>query len=86
MLVTGSFTGLIRTLLLLIGGVVVLRFFGRLIRAKNAMEEERNILKKQNDFQKEREQKLKNFGKTTVISNPKKQNNTEDVDFVDLKD
>ncbi len=86
MVVEASIPGLFRTLLIIIGVIVLLRFIGQLIRAKNNMEEERRLNEMQRKAETEREQKFKNFGKTQVINNPSnKIQDVEDVDFEELK-
>lgn len=85
MVVEASIPGLFRTLLIIVGVIVLLRFIGQLIRAKNNMEEERRLNEMQRKAETEREQKFKNFGKTQVISNPSnKIQDVEDVDFEEL--
>jgi hypothetical protein len=82
-----SFTGLFRTLLLIIGALVALRFIGRLMIAKRNLEEERELLRREKAFQQERNDKLKNFGKTSVVGQKPDQNGNkaEDVDFEEVK-
>lgn len=84
MIVTASITGLIKTVLILLGVFVVLRFLGRVMLAKNALEEERRQLKKEKEFLKERNQKLKSFGKVSVL-NSKPKGDIQDVDYEDVK-
>ena len=89
MVVEASIPNVFRTLLIIIGAIVLLRFIGQWMNAKRNMEEERRLNKQQREFQKERNQKLKNFGKVNVFSrNPKKTNhlngNVEDVDFEEV--
>lgn len=84
MIVTASLTGLIKTVFILIGVFVVLRFLGRVMLAKNAMEEERRQLTKEKEFLKERNQKLKSFGKVSVL-NSKPKGDIQDVDYEDVK-
>lgn len=89
MLVEAGITNAFRTILILIGAVVLLRFLGQLMNAKRNMEEERRLNKQQREFQEERNQKLKNFGKVNVFArNSKKttqlKGNVEDVDFEEV--
>lgn len=79
-----SVTGVVKTVFILIGVFVVLRFLGRVMLAKNALEEERKQLKKEKEFHRERKEKLRNFGKVSVMdSNPK--GVIQDVDFEEVK-
>lgn len=83
MLVEASFTGLIKTLLLIIGVLVALRFIGRLMIAKRNLEEERELLKKEKDFVRERNRKLKDFGKVSV-SKQQPKGDVQDVDYEEV--
>jgi hypothetical protein len=87
-IVEASITGLFRTVLIILGAFVLLRFLGQLMMAKRNMEEERKINERQRAFDKERFEKMKKFGKTTVLNENKvsKKNGLndskiEDVDF-----
>lgn len=82
--VQASFTGFIKTVLLLIGAFVLLRFLGQLAIAKRNMEQERESLKKEKDFLKEKNEKLKNFGKVKV-NKEKPKGDVVDVDFEEVK-
>lgn len=80
-----SITGLFKTLLLIIGAMVVLRFIGRVMIAKRNLDEERAMLDKERKFQRERNEKLRNFGKVTVSRKPSADSaKTEDVDFEEV--
>lgn len=81
MVIESSLTGFFKTILILIGVLVVLRFLGRLMIAKNNLEKEREMLQRERDFQRERNDKLRNFGKVTVMKNPQPKGPVEDVDF-----
>jgi len=82
-MVVASATGLFRTILILIGGFVLLRFLGQLMRAKRNMEEERSLLARERKFEEEKRKTANNLGKTKIIrdtgSSP-----TEDVDFEEI--
>lgn len=79
-----SVTGVVKTIFILIGIFVVLRFLGRVMLAKNALEEERKQLKKEKEFHRERKEKLRSFGKVSVMdSRPK--GDIQDVDFEEVK-
>jgi len=92
-MVQASIVGLFKTTLIIIGAIVVLRFIGQLLIAKRNLEDERKLNARQRDFEKERNRKLKNFGKVQLDSqtiNKKKysknENSTEieDVDFEEI--
>ena len=82
--VEASMTGVVKMLLMIIGVFVLLRFLGRMMLAKNAVEEERRQLKKEKDFLRERNQKLKKFGKTEVLQDRPK-GDVQDVDFEEIE-
>ncbi len=82
-LVEASISGLIKTVLLIVGAFVLLRFLGQLMIAKRNLEEERQHVKREKDFLKERNQKLKNFGKVTV-EKKKRVDNVQDVDYEEI--
>ena len=89
MVVEAGITNAFRTILIIIGAIVLLRFIGQLMNAKRNMEEGSRLTKQQREFQEERNQKLKNFGKVNIFSrNSKKTNklkgNVEDVDFEEV--
>ncbi len=91
MVVEASITGVFRTILIVVGAIVVLRFLGQLMIAKRNMEEERLHSQRQRKAEHERNEKLKNFGKTKVINNARSGNtrsahstNVEDVDFEEI--
>ncbi len=82
-MLTASFTGLVRIILLIIGSMVALRFIGRLMIAKRNLDEERELLNREQNFQKERSEKLKHFGKTSISkSDPK--GAVQDVEFEEI--
>ncbi|MDH4473569.1 MAG: hypothetical protein QE487_13250 [Fluviicola sp.] len=86
-MVEASFTGLVKTILLIIGAMVALRFIGRLMIAKRNIEEERELLNRERSFQRERSEKLRNFGKINVVKGKQQttaNTATEDVDFEEV--
>jgi hypothetical protein len=90
--VQASIPGIFRTVLIIIGAIVLLRFLGQLMIAKRNMEEERNLSELQRKSDQERAEKMKKFGKTTILgkvsSNRKSnsvQSNVEDVDYEEIQ-
>ena len=81
-----SITGLFKTLMILIGVFVLLRFLGQLMNAKRNMEEERQLNARDRKLQKEKAYKQKNLGKTKVVSKNQSSGNSgvEDVDFEEV--
>ena len=85
-MLTASITGLFKTLLIIIGAIVLLRFIGQLMNAKRNMEEERALNQQERKAQKERDQKIRNFGRTNVVKGQSnKQIDAEDVDFEEVE-
>jgi hypothetical protein len=83
-MVEASVTGLVRTLLIIIGVIVLLRFLGQLMNAKRKMEEERTLNAQQRKFNQEKERKRKNLGKTSVLKKEQGSDSIEDVDFEEM--
>lgn len=79
-----SVTGLVRTLLIIIGVFLLLRFLGQLINAKRNMEEERKLNAQQRKFNQEKERKRKNLGKTSILKRFQDSDNIEDVDHEEM--
>ena len=79
-----SVTGLVRTLLIIIGVFVLLRFLGQLINAKRNMEEERKLNAQQRKLNQEKERKRKNLGKTSILKRFQDSDNIEDVDHEEM--
>lgn len=79
-----SITGVFKMILMIIGGLVLLRFVGQLIIAKRNMEEERRLNKEERKFQTERKEKLKTFGKTKIIKKSEVSSNIQDVDYEEV--
>lgn len=87
MVVTASITGLFKTLLIILGAFVLLRFLGQVMMAKRNMEEERRLNRNKRAFDEERERKLKNFGKISILSgNSRKARRTTDAEDADYEE
>jgi len=86
-MVEASFTGLIRTVLIIIGVFVLLRFIGQLMNAKRNMAEEQRMKDRENKIRKAREKTAKNLGKTSILKNGRNNaGDVEDVDFEEIND
>ncbi|MFZ9028985.1 MAG: hypothetical protein ACO2Z9_08200 [Crocinitomicaceae bacterium] len=83
-MVEASVTGLVRTLLIIIGVFVLLRFLGQLMTAKRNMEEERKLNEQQRKFNQEKERKRKNLGKTSILKRSQGSDNIQDVDYEEM--
>ncbi len=91
MLVEASITGLFRTLLIIAGAFVLLRFIGRLMVAKRNLDAERELNARQRKADQMKQETYKKFGKTTILksgeSSTKSTSNygdAEDVDFEEI--
>ena len=86
-MVEASFTGLIRTVLIIIGVFIVVRFLGQMMNAKRNMAEQEHMKAQENNLKTERERTAKNLGKTSVIKKGgSASNDVEDVDFEEIID
>ena len=88
MFVTASITGLFKTILIILGAFVLLRFVGQVMMAKRNMEEERRLNRNKRNFEDERAQKLKNFGKVTISGlsgkGRRQQDDAEDAEYEEI--
>ena len=84
MLQEASITGVFRTILIIIGALVVLRFLGQLMQAKRNMEAERELNRKLRQQEEDKLRTQKNFGRTQIIDTKSKLGTVEDVDFEEL--
>lgn len=91
-MVEASVTGIFKTLLIIAGAFVLLRFIGRLMVAKRNLDEERQLNERQRKTEKERQEKIRNFGRTTIIGNSssnkkssRDSGNVVDVDFEEIE-
>lgn len=85
MIVEASIVGVFRTVLILIGLYVVLRFLGRLATAKRNQDEINALEEQKKQFKAEKDSVSKNLGKTKVLNQKSKSNDIEDVDFEEVK-
>lgn len=79
-----SVTGLVRTLLILIGAFVLLRFIGQVLRARRDMEAEKERQEQERRFELERKEKQRNLGKTSILDKPNSNSTIQDVDFEEI--
>jgi hypothetical protein len=78
-----SFTGFLKTVLIIIGAFVLLRFLGQLAIAKRNMEAEKEAAQREKDLLRERNRKMKDFGKVT-IQKSKPKGDVQDVDYEEI--
>ena len=90
MVAEASIPGLFRTILIIFGVFVLLRFLGQLMIAKRNMEEERRLSERERKAERNRQDKLRNFGKTNIITEKDSSlkrpghSDVQDVDFEEL--
>lgn len=85
MFVEASITGLFRTLLIILGAIVLLRFIGQLMQAKRAMEDERRLNERSRKERDEAQKTIRNYGKTRVLSSKDRKGDVEDVSFEEVE-
>ena len=82
-MVEASLVGVFKTILIILGGFVILKFIGRILILKRNIHSEKNFLnarikqKKENDFVN------KNMGKINIID-PSINKRSEDIEYEDL--
>lgn len=84
-MVEASISGLFKTLLIIVGALVLIRFLGRVMIAKRNLDQERKDLAQEKEFVRERNQKLKDFGKVSV-SKSKPKGDIQDVDYEEINE
>ena len=84
MVIEASIVGAFKTILIIIGALVVLRFFGQLMQAKRAMEEERKMNASRRKEREEVEHVRKNYGKTQITSSNSARDQIEDVEYEEI--
>jgi uncharacterized membrane protein YhiD involved in acid resistance len=80
-----SITGLVRTLLIIIAVIVILRFFGQLMNAKRNRDAEKQLERQQSKEAEDRKNYERNKGKIS-ISKSSKDDFAEDTDFEEIKE
>ena len=82
-----SITGVVKTVFIIIGVIFFLRFLGRLMISKRAMDEERRMLRQQRQSEREIQQARANYGKRTISKiDPNQTSNNDYVDFEEVTD
>ena len=76
-----SITGLIKTLLIIVGLVVLLRFIGQLLIAKRNLKEQQILKNREKQFEKEKHFVEKNKGKIFISHSTRK---VQDVDYEEV--
>ena len=79
-----SFTGIIRTVFIIIGVITILRLLGRIMQARRNQEELRNL----DNIEEEIKKAKRNTGRIDILNSQSNNSSDkiEDVDFEELKD
>lgn len=78
--------GFLRTVLIIIGVIVVIRLLGQFMTARRNIEEERELNRKQQKQDKEIDNLRKNFGKTTISKIDSDGDQGEYADYEEIKE
>ena len=84
MIVEASVTGLFRTLLIVVGAILLVRFIGQFMNAKKNMDEEREMNAQNQKFKEDKEKSTCNLGKTEILNKKGGSLDAEDVDFEEI--
>lgn len=79
-----AITTVFRTILILVGIFVVIKFVGQMMIAKRNLEEEKNLFKKQREQEQMASEAKRNFGKTTISKIDKK--SADDPEYTDFEE
>jgi hypothetical protein len=84
MVVTASVSGVFKTILMLLGAMVVLKYLGQLLVAKRNIAEQNKFREEQDKIQKQKAHFERNKGKISILRNVKP-DNVKDVDYEEIK-
>ena len=84
MVVTASVSGVLKTILMLLGAMVVLKYLGQLMVAKRNFAEQNRYREEQNNIQKQKAHFERNKGKISILRNVSSKN-VKDVDYEEVK-
>jgi hypothetical protein len=84
MVVTASVSGVLKTILMLLGAMVVLKYLGQLLVAKRNIAEQTKFREEQDKIQKQKAHFERNKGKISILRNVKP-DNVKDVDYEEIK-
>ena len=83
MVVTASVSGVFKTILMLLGAMVVLKYLGQLLVAKRNIAEQNKFREEQDKIQKQKAHFERNKGKISILRNVTP-GNVKDVDFEEI--
>jgi hypothetical protein len=82
-----SITGLFRTVLIVIGVIVILRAIGKLAQAKRNVDAQAMMKKQELEANRLREESKRDYGKTSIShKDPNASDNSEYVEFEEVDD
>ena len=84
MVVTASISGVLKTILMLLGAMVVLKYLGQLMVAKRNIAEQSRFREEQDKIQKQKSHFEQNKGKISIVRNVNL-SNVKDVDYEEIK-
>ena len=84
MVVTASISGVLKTILMLLGAMVVLKYLGQLMIAKRNITEQSRFREEQDEIQKQKAHFERNKGKISILRNVTP-GNVKDVDYEEIK-
>ena len=84
MVVTASVSGVLKTILMLLGAMVVLKYLGQLLVAKRNIAEQSRFREEQDKIQKQKSHFEQNKGKISIVRNVNL-SNVKDVDYEEIK-
>lgn len=79
-----SISGLFKTILLIIGAFVLLRFIGQLMIAKRNIDEEKRLNDLQNKIRKQKEFVERNTGKINISKNTSSKDESSFVEYEEI--
>lgn len=83
MVVTASVSGVLKTVLMLLGAMVVLKYLGQLMVAKRNIAEQNKFREEQDRIQKQKANFERNKGKISILRNVHP-SNVKDVDYEEI--
>ena len=84
MVVTASISGVLKTILMLLGAMVVLKYLGQLLVAKRNIADQSRFREEQDKIQRQKAHFERNKGKISIVRNVNP-NEVKDVDYEEIK-
>jgi hypothetical protein len=84
MVVTASVSGVLKTILMLLGAMVALKYLGQLLVAKRNIAEQSRFRGEQDEIQKQKADFERNKGKISIVTNVNS-NDVKDIDYEEIK-